>query len=183
MSARDEILAAVRASRPPHVDMPDSGGFPVGNGDVVAGFIAALEATGGWAVRVESDAELPDRIRDLVGQKDHVVAPVDIGVRDLDTVEVAVVRARLGVAENGAVWLSEADLGARVLPVIVPCLIVVLDADTIVSTMNEAYAALEGDMPGFGQFVAGPSKTADIEQSLVIGAHGARETTVVLVGV
>src|SRR5690606_26946500 len=124
MSARDDILAAVRAVRPPHVALPDPGGFSAGGGvvdcdrdiDLEAGFVEALEATGGKALRVESDVALDARIRELVAQRSHVVAPVEVRAGGLDTVEVAVVRARVGVAENGAVWLSEADLGARVLP-------------------------------------------------------------------
>lgn len=191
MSARDEILAAVRAARPPHVARPDETGgastIRPGNPSVlIADFIASLEATGGRIIRVAGEAEASAQTRALAEGRRHVTAPVGDGAGDLADVEVAIVRSRLGVAENGAVWLSESDLGARVLPVITQTLVVVLEAATIVPTMHEAYAAIEGEMAGemagFGQFVAGPSKTADIEQSLVVGAHGAKAMVVVLVG-
>ena len=55
-------------------------------------------------------------------------------------------------------------------------------ADAIVNDMHEAYAALRFDGAGFGVFIDGPSKTADIEQALVIGAHGPRSCTVFVVG-
>ena len=96
--------------------------------------------------------------------------------RDLAAVDIAVVRASLGVAETGAVWLCDADLPHRVLPFLCQHLAVVLDAKAIVATMHEAYRRVE--MSGFGSFVAGPSKTADIEQCLVVGAQGARSFTV-----
>jgi L-lactate dehydrogenase complex protein LldG len=48
--------------------------------------------------------------------------------------------------------------------------------------MHQAYERLQGREYNFGVFIAGPSKTADIEQSLVLGAHGARTMTVFLVG-
>jgi L-lactate dehydrogenase complex protein LldG len=101
---------------------------------------------------------------------------------DLAPVDVAILRGQLGVAENGSIWLDESDFGGhRVLPFITQHLIVVLSKTKLVSNMHEAYAQLDITKTGFGLFLAGPSKTADIEQSLVIGAHGARSLVVLLV--
>ena len=99
---------------------------------------------------------------------------------ELEVVEFALLPALFGVAENGAVWLSEKEIGIRVLPFITQHLAVVLDARQIVSNMHEAYDKIGQEQYGFGTFIAGPSKTADIEQSLVLGAHGARTMTVFL---
>jgi L-lactate dehydrogenase complex protein LldG len=57
--------------------------------------------------------------------------------------------------------------------------VLVLDKNTIVANMQQAYAKLE-NAGSYGVFIAGPSKTADIEQSLVIGAHGARSMMVLI---
>jgi len=59
--------------------------------------------------------------------------------------------------------------------------VIVLDRATIVPTLHAAYSRLDMTNEAFGTFVAGPSKTADIEQSLVIGAHGPKVLTIILV--
>jgi L-lactate dehydrogenase complex protein LldG len=59
--------------------------------------------------------------------------------------------------------------------------IVVLQRSRIVPHLHAAYAAIDVRREDFGVFLAGPSKTADIEQALVIGAHGAKRVTVLLV--
>lgn len=90
-------------------------------------------------------------------------------------------KSSLGVAENGSVWLSEMDMVNRLLPFICQHLVVVLEMTSIVSNMHEAYKKINGTEEGYHVFLAGPSKTADIEQSLVIGAHGARTLLVYLI--
>lgn len=101
----------------------------------------------------------------------------------LDGVHTAVLQAEFGVCENGAVWLSESRLGPhRVLPFIAEHLVILLKRSDLVATFHQAYELIGQLQGGFGLFLAGPSKTADIEQCLVIGAHGARSATVFLVG-
>ncbi|MDR2534148.1 MAG: LUD domain-containing protein [Tannerellaceae bacterium] len=87
---------------------------------------------------------------------------------------------QFGVAENGAIWLDDGDLPHRILPFITPHLILKLKTSDIIADMQQAYDRLAVETFGFGVFISGPSKTADIEQSLVYGAHGAREMTVIL---
>ncbi len=109
---------------------------------------------------------------------------------DLEDVDYAILPGRFGVAENAAVWLDLTNAKHRVICVLSQHLAVVVPAAEIVPTMHEAYARLTRPgspeaaslkVPGYGLFLSGPSKTADIEQSLVIGAHGARSLTVFLV--
>jgi L-lactate dehydrogenase complex protein LldG len=101
----------------------------------------------------------------------------------LEGVDLAVVPAEFGVAENGAVWLTDRVLKERrAVLFVTQHLVLVVPAAELVHTMHDAYARLSLGAPGFGLFIAGPSKTADIEQALVIGAHGARSATIVLIG-
>jgi L-lactate dehydrogenase complex protein LldG len=101
----------------------------------------------------------------------------------LEGIDVAILPGEIAVAENGAVWIDGARLGPnRAIFVLPQHLVVVVPAAGLVHDMHQAYERLRFDPPGFGLFLAGPSKTADIEQSLVIGAHGARSANVFLVG-
>jgi L-lactate dehydrogenase complex protein LldG len=84
------------------------------------------------------------------------------------------------VAENGAIWVDGATMPHRVMLFIPQYLALVVSRSQVVHHMHEAYARVGHPKPGFGVFVSGPSKTADIEQSLVLGAHGCRTLQVFL---
>jgi L-lactate dehydrogenase complex protein LldG len=78
-------------------------------------------------------------------------------------------------------WISETHMANRLIPFICQHLVIVLNPVVIVNNMHEAYQQLNVSAEGFGVFIAGPSKTADIEQNLVIGAHGARSLRVYII--
>lgn len=102
--------------------------------------------------------------------------------RELVDVDLGVVRGSFGVAENGAVWIAQ-DIRHKALCFGATALMVVIPQDALVDTMHEAVVRPEVDDFGYGCFMSGPSKTADIEQALVFGAHGPMSVTVVLRGV
>ena len=195
MSKREQILQHVREHQPPSLDLPSLDFQSVQYDDPRAQFIEVLMAVGGQAVESTSLAAAHDHLTQMpvyveakrtcalvagVGEGNVDLADFD-DPHDLADVDLTILRAEFGVAENGAVWLDDSSLTHRVLPFLTQHLVFVLPADQIVHTMHQAYERLAFTEPRFGMFLSGPSKTADIEQSLVIGAHGARSLTVFLV--
>jgi L-lactate dehydrogenase complex protein LldG len=100
----------------------------------------------------------------------------------LEDVDAAILPGHFAVAENGAVWITDGGIRHRAIYFIPQHLVLVVPADQMVHNMHQAYERLAFVGPGFGTFLSGPSKTADIEQSLVIGAHGPRSLHVILLG-
>lgn len=104
----------------------------------------------------------------------------------LASLDWAIVHGEFAVAENGAVWVHPTNLTERTMLFITQHLAVVVSRSAIAMHMHDAYqrvrAAGHDGLSGldFGVFICGPSKTADIEQSLVIGAHGCRTMHVFL---
>ncbi len=93
---------------------------------------------------------------------------------ELATLDWVIAPGEFMVAENGAIWVDANKLPHRVMLFIPQYLAIVVMRDAIVHNLHEAYGRIGSPQPGFGVFVSGPSKTADIEQSLVLGAHGCR---------
>ena len=191
--ARDAILAAVRAARPPAVPMPDiraaiGGAAPFEEGDI-GRFTVAARAAGGEVVELAGAAlgnALDDgqsagaRILSVVPDVASSIAPPN-DVHALSDLDCYVCEAALGVAENGAVWVDASRAVDRAALFLASQVVVVLRRAAIVPDMHAAYARLPVGAIPFGLFIAGPSKTADIEQSLVIGAHGPKGLRVLVV--
>lgn len=187
------MLAAIRRHRPAPSSLPKIPSFDRPKDDLIVHFSQAVEKVGGKVLSNLTSSDLADRISqqfsdaqqvwsarsDLLAT--NVAIDQDTAPASLAGLDVALVQGTLGVAENGAIWVPEEALPQRVLAFITQHLVIVLDEQQIVWNMHEAYQALGTDLAAFGLFISGPSKTADIEQSLVVGAHGPRSLTVCLV--
>jgi L-lactate dehydrogenase complex protein LldG len=195
MSSRDEILTAVRRHLPEASPLPELTGPWIEFPDPIAQFASVLEMIGGRCVRVPNvaaiNAELDSLAAYSAAKQTVSTIPnvgsstVDLNAIDdphkLEDVDFAILPGQFGVAENAAVWISDEGLKHRVIYFLCQHLALVIRAEDVVHNMHQAYERLKFDGPRFGAFIAGPSKTADIEQSLVIGAHGPRSMTVFVV--
>ncbi len=155
-------------------------------------FVAAVEAASGSVLRLSDESALPDALAEIEKDAGETLRALDaqaasphkdLDPHDLARLDLTVNRGRFGVAENGAIWVSDDDLPHPAALFLVPHLVLVVRSTDIVSDMHEACARLRSEgCRGFGVFISGPSKTADIEQILVIGAHGPCSLTVILAG-
>jgi L-lactate dehydrogenase complex protein LldG len=193
MSSRDKILSDVLRNQPPAMPLPDLSGFSGQPQDVVQKYIDTFIGIGGQAYKVDGPDAVIGLIKKNFDISKRIVTtlpalspPLELYSADVDPhsfqdVELAVIKAHLSVAENGAVWLTEEVMGQRILPFICQHLAVLVSESTIVPTMHEAYGKIGTGDYGFGVFIGGPSKTADIEQALVLGAHGPISMTVFVI--
>ena len=194
MNSREKILKAIAANQPGLSALPEINYFLKENDDdIPEKFIKTLTAIGGKVLKVNDFNEVITYIKTNTTADDRVisnifelsgvfekVADMPVLPHSLQNIEFAIIGAYWGVAENGAVWIKEDPLYQRVLPFICQHLAVVLSKQNILATMHEAYDKIGSEKYGFATFIAGPSKTADIEQSLVLGAHGPRTMTIFL---
>ena len=192
MSTREDILKSIREHTQTRYEMPDLDSHELMTyPDKSEQFGIMLKQVGGEAVVLEEGADINKVIRDLYPDAQRIASdlpeikiatfnPDDVAAAaDLNGTDVAVIRGCLGVAENGAVWIEQ-NVKYRSLYFISENLVILLDKDKLVNNMAEAYLIVNTGKYGFGTFISGPSKTADIEQALVFGAHGARGVTVIL---
>jgi L-lactate dehydrogenase complex protein LldG len=191
MSSRETILRAIRENRPAPAPLPESVGSTRPGVPLEDAFAGVIENGGGTVVRLEGTTA-EEALRIAYPEAERVASTVPRlvegtvridGVSDpheLAALDLFVCEGELGVAENGAIWVPDSRLVHRAAPFIAQHLAIVVDRRNLVWEMQEAYAAITVNRDGYGLFIAGPSKTADIEQQLVIGAHGPRSLTVLL---
>ena len=185
-SSRETVLRSIRANLPKvEVEHPGVRAFQSPSGSLKAIFEQHLEEAGGAAHDVESVAEAESKIVQLHPDAKVICSAVPeiAGTRRVEKVpdphvladvDVGVVRAQFGVAESGAVWLTQEDLVVDALGFLSQHLIVLLDPKQIVPNMHTAYRRVRLNETAYGCFMMGPSATADVEATLVHGAQGAR---------
>ena len=204
MSSRSRILAAIRRHAVPASPLPDLRGDWIHYPDRAARFSEVLSFVGGHPLRAANRTELEATVAALpqvaearqyvctVPELDSALArtlPRSVRVDPtqvaspaaLDLVDVAIVAGEFAVAENAAVWVTEHPVTHRAVYFLAQHVVLVVSSRNLIDNMHEAYERIGRFGTGYGLFISGPSKTADIEQSLVISAHGPRSLTVVLV--
>jgi L-lactate dehydrogenase complex protein LldG len=188
MATKEEFFASLAASSVERTPMPEVDVATIDD-PPRAHFVEVLERVGGSLGEGSNLGDVNRRAAELAAQDLQVLSLIP-GVEgnrdpsavrdphDLRDIDYTIAPARLAVAENGSVWISGEDLVSRNAVFICEHLIAVVDEGSIFGTMSEAIGRVGNLGGGWGVFVSGPSKTADIEQALVMGAHGARSMTV-----
>jgi len=191
MSTRNDFMNRLKKVSSVPFDMPDLMLEQINYIDKVDQFIQISSFVGGKAVELKEGEDVNELIRSLYPEAKDIASNLpDITIasinpdevddpHQLHTLDLSVIEGAIGVAENGCVWIPQ-QVRQKVIYFISEYLVILLDKEKIVSTMHDAYQHVSENDYGFGVFISGPSKTADIEQALVVGAHGACGVTVIL---
>ena len=192
MSSKQKILNKIRQNNVvPDVELPSSyENFGITFEDKFEKFSTMLESVGGKALLIDK-ADLEETVKGLYPEEKIIASNVDgFSLKNFDSneqddphklrdIDLAVVKGNFAVAENGAIWMKNQDNRHRSLYFIAQNIVIVIDEKDIINNMHEAYQKINFENVGYGVFISGPSKTADIEQSLVIGAHGPKSGYVI----
>ncbi len=192
MSSKQAILDNIKRNIRAKYDMPDIDSI---NGiqypDIEKQFIEISKTVGGNAIILQPGEDINEVIKssypdakviasNLPNITIATINPDDIGdPHELNGTDLGIIQGEIGVAENGCVWIPQ-NVKQKVVYFISEYLVIVLDKKNLVNNMHEAYKKIQFGDKGFGVFISGPSKTADIEQALVVGAHGAKGVMIIL---
>ncbi len=190
---KEDLFAKLRANTHEQFDMPDMNILGIQYDDTLKQFIEMTKTVGAHVIEAKEGEDLNDLVRKAYPEAKVFASnlpEITIADKNPDTVDearelngtdVGIVRGEIGVAENGCVWIPQ-TMKEKAILFISEYLVIFLDKKNVVNNMHEAYARIEMDPKyNFGTFISGPSKTADIEQALVMGAQAARGVTVVLI--
>ena len=194
MSNKEDILKKYRANVKEKFDMPDLSDIKaITYPNPLVQFVKMSEMVGGQVIEVDAGRDINVLIRELFPEAKEIASnlpeitiatrnPDTVGrARDLNGTDVGIIRGQFGVAENGCIWIPQ-TMKEKAICFISENLIILLPKSQIVNNMHEAYKRIEFDKTydGYGTFISGPSKTADIAQVLVMGAQAARSATILL---
>ena len=194
MASKEDILKKYRSNIREQFDMPDLSDIQaVTYPNPLLQFMNMTKSVGGNAIEVEAGRDVNELIRELFPDAKEIASnlpeitiatrdPDDVGrARDLNGTDVGIIRGKFGVAENACIWIPQ-TMKEKAVCFISENLIILLPKSQIVNNMHEAYKRIEFDKEydGYGTFISGPSKTADIAQVLVMGAQAARSATILL---
>ncbi len=192
MSSKEDILKKYRANIREQFDMPDLSDIrAITYPDPLLQFMNMTKSVGGNAIEVEEGRDVNELIRELYPDAKEIASnlpeitiatrnPDEVGrARDLNGTDVGIIRGSFGVAENACVWIPQ-QMKEKAAMFISENLVILLKKSEIVNNMHEAYRRIQFNDYGYGTFISGPSKTADIAQVLVMGAQAARSATVLL---
>jgi L-lactate dehydrogenase complex protein LldG len=192
MASKEDILKKYRANIREQFDMPDLSDIKaITYPNPLMQFMNMTKSVGGNAIEVEKDCDINELIRELYPDAREIASnlpeitiatrnPDKVGrARDLNGTDVGVIRGVFGVAENACVWIPQ-TMKEKAVCFISEHLVILLKKSEIVNNMHEAYRRIQFNDYGYGTFISGPSKTADIAQVLVMGAQAARSATILL---
>ena len=191
MTSKDLIFSKIKGHTHHQYGKPQMNLMPMSFNDKMKSFIEISQAVGGAAIVLEKDKDINELIKELYPEAKTIASNIPLitcrtmnpdeleDATALNGTDLGVVQGIFGVVENGAVWIRQ-SVKHKAIYFISEALVILLDKTHLVNTMHEAYAQPDFNDYDFGCFIAGPSKTADIEQALVIGAHGAKKVTVIL---
>ena len=192
MSSKEDILKKYKANIREQYDMPDLSDIrAITYPDPLLQFMNMTKSVGGNAIEVEEGRDVNELIRELYPDAKEIASnlpeitiatrnPDEVGrARDLNGTDVGIIRGSFGVAENACVWIPQ-QMKEKAVCFISEHLVILLKKSEIVNNMHEAYRRIQFNDYGYGTFISGPSKTADIAQVLVMGAQAARSVTVLL---
>lgn len=194
MSNKEDILKKYRANVREKFDMPDLSDIKaITYPEPLVQFVKMSEMVGGQVIEVDHGRDVNVLIRELFPDAKEIASnlpeitiatrnPDDVGrARDLNGTDVGIIRGEFGVAENACIWIPQ-TMKEKAVMFISENLVILLPKSQIVNNMHEAYKRIEFNetYDGYGTFISGPSKTADIAQVLVMGAQAARSATILL---
>ena len=194
MSNKEDILKRYRANVREKFDMPDLSDIKaITYANPLVQFIKMTESVGGHVIEVKKGQDINQLVKEMYPDAKEIASnlpevtiatrnPDTVGrARDLNGTDVGIIRGLFGVAENACVWIPQ-TMKEKAICFISENLVILLSKSQIVHNMHEAYKRIKFDVTydGYGTFISGPSKTADIAQVLVMGAQAARSATILL---